>query len=115
LNALNRGGAPRAADDVQRVLDLWLSKPNDSDWPALYQEHAGLSLAGLLAELRRQTPDANERDDIDQRLAEVVGGGLAQRRFTEQQTCDDAIRVIDALFLPRWRGNYFFYTDCPTC
>lgn len=108
-----QGGKPisQPAPSSQDYLDMSLTNQSSSQLLSLYPEFAGLSVSGLMAELRRYL-DAPSRSEVDEALLTLTNGTLT--RGAENNPKIVAGRIFGKVLRVRkeWAAAKFPYTDC---
>ncbi|QBE65912.1 hypothetical protein [Pseudoduganella lutea] len=92
--------------DVRSALQLLHLKEVTS----LYPEYERHGLPSLLAELLRQTKDESQREEIEQKLAALVGRKIETGILCELNEC--AGTIVTDLMLPRRKSGAFYFFDC---
>jgi hypothetical protein len=98
------------ASDVERVMASLNAPPGEGAvW--LYPDFQDWGLPALMAELRRQLDDPEERRSVDTALARLTGRIWRNGNFTNVE--GTAAVIQRSLMVGRWKGNHFYFVDCP--
>jgi hypothetical protein len=98
-----------AEREVKEVLAI-LHEPTAKTIAPLYAEFGDMGIPSMIAELMRHTNDAEERKKLAVTLSDVIGGKIERGNLLDINA--KAGHIVGTMLLPRWRTNYFYFTDC---